>query len=353
MFGDTASYLKLGLSFPLPAEKIRAFAERVDVLYVVEEVESYLEDEIKCLGIKCIGKEKLPNMGELNPDIVRSAFFGTEPETVKGDQDMLVARPPVLCADCTHRGFFAMLRDSSLKQKVMIAGDIGCYGLGGADPLNAKDLCICMSSAPAIAHGAQKIFDSEREVVATIGDSTFFHTGIPSLIDMLYNHNRSNAILCVLDNRITGMTVQQENPFSGNTLQGMETLVISIEAVCHALGAENVRTVSPRDLTEVRKTLKWAYKTDGPVVIIVRWPCVLKKLDAEEQTQFNSEKILYVVNNDECTGCMSCINIGCPAISYDKEREVAVIDQEACIGCSACAQVCNLDAISPKELEHA
>ena len=354
VFGDTASYLKLGLTFPLPAEKIRAFAERVDVLYVVEEVEPYLENEIKRLGLACVGKEKLPNTGELNPDIVRSAFFGTEPEIVEGDADMLVGRPPVLCAGCPHRGFFAMLRDSTLKQKVMIAGDIGCYGLGGADPLNAKDLCICMGSAPAIAHGAQKIFDrfdSERKVVATVGDSTFFHTGIPALIDMLYN--RSNAILCVLDNRITGMTGQQENPGTGRTLQGMETPAISIEEVCRALGAENVRTVSPRELQEVRKTLKWAYKTEGPVVIVVRWPCVLKKLDAEEQAQFKSEKIPYVVNADECTGCMSCINIGCPAISFDKEQEIAAIDQEACIGCSVCAQVCNLDAIAPKELEHA
>lgn len=354
VFGDDASYLKLGFTHPLPQQKIKEFAARVETLYVIEELEPYLENELKRLGIACVGKDKIPNMYELNPDIVGKALLGVEAPVLAGEPAQVVPRPPVLCAGCPHRGFFTELRNSLKTQNVVIAGDIGCYGLGGADPLNAKDLCICMGAAPAIAHGAQKIFDkfdTDTRVVATIGDSTFFHTGIPALIDVLYN--RSRAIVCILDNRITGMTGQQENPGSGLTLQGDPTEELDIETVVRALGAKNVRVINPMKLSEVRDTLAWAYDLNEPSVIITRWPCVLKKLNDEEAALFKRSAATFQVVADECTGCKVCLDIGCPAISYDREREIVAINEASCIGCSVCGQVCDNDALVAKELEHA
>lgn len=354
VFGDEASYLKLGFTYPLPAEKILAFAARVETLYVIEELDPYLENELKRLGIACIGKDKIPNMYELNAEIVAKSLLGHENPVIDCDPGAVPPRPPLMCAGCPHRGFFAELSRAMKKQSVMIAGDIGCYGLGGADPLFAKDLCICMGSAPAIAHGAQKVFSKFGEktrVVATIGDSTFFHTGIPALIDVLYN--RSNAIVCILDNRITGMTGQQENPGSGYTLQGDPAPEIDIETVVRALGAAHVRTVNPMELKEVRSAIKTSLKLDEPSVIITKWPCVLKKLDAEEAALYKPKAAKYRILEAECTGCRSCVDIGCPAISYNRVNEKARIDEVACVGCSVCGQVCNLDAIVEREFEHA
>jgi indolepyruvate ferredoxin oxidoreductase alpha subunit len=346
VFGNTASYLKLGFTYPLPEKMIRDFASRVDTLYIIEELEPYIEDQIKQMGISCIGKEKIPNMYELNPDILAKSLLGVDSPVIDYDASVAPQRPPVLCAGCPHRGFFVELAKSAKKQKIMISGDIGCYGLGGAPPLNAKDLCICMGAAPSIAHGAQKIFSKfgdKTRVVATLGDSTFFHTGINSLIGTIYN--RSNTITCILDNRITGMTGQQENPGTGFTLQGEPTKMIDIETVVRALGIDHIRVVNPNKLQDVREALQWAYQLDEPSVIITKWPCIMKKLTQDEREEYKRDASGYMVIDDKCNGCRLCLNIGCPAISLDKKAKKARIDKNSCVACDVCGQVCNRSAI--------
>ena len=352
VFGNDASFLKLGFTYPLPLEKIRQFAARVTTLYVIEEVEPYLEDAIRRLGIGCVGKDKIPGISELDPTIVRTALKGTV--EVRQDPVPVPPRPPLLCAGCPHRGFFVELGKIVRKRHAMIAGDIGCYALGAAPPLDALETCICMGSAPSIAHGAQKMFAKFGEatrVVATLGDSTFFHTGMNSVLNLVYNN--SNAIVCVLDNRITGMTGQQEHPGTGMTLQGDVTTEIDIAAVVRAFGIKQVRTINPMDLREVRETLKWAFGLDEPSVIITKWPCRLKKLNAGERARYAHRFRRLAVRDDRCNGCRECLKIGCPAISFDRGMEKARVDAEACVGCEVCAQVCGSDALVDGELEHA
>lgn len=344
VFGDKASYLKLGFTFPVPLKKIRDFAAKVDTLYVIEELEPYLEEQIRQAGIRCIGKEKIPNMYELNPDIVASCLLGETRPVIKYDPSPVVPRPPVLCAGCPHRGFFFEL---AKKKNVVIAGDIGCYGLGGAEPLNAKDLCICMGAAPSIGHGAQKIFEKFGEdlrVVATIGDSTFFHTGINSLMDVAYNS--SKTITCILDNRITGMTGHQDHPGTGYTLQGKISKALDIAEVCRAIGVEHIRTVNPLKLGEVREALDWALSLDEPAVIITRWPCVLKKQSLQDKEEFGDYFAKCEIDREKCVGCKMCIKTGCPALRFDKETTKVNIDQVQCAGCEVCAQACPVKAIS-------
>lgn len=352
VFGGEASYLKLGFTYPLPVEKIRSFAARVKTLYVVEELEPYLEDEIRRLGIAVIGKDKVPGISELDPTIVGAALKGTE-ASVPEPIDVL-PRPPLLCAGCPHRGFFVELGKFARKHHAMVPGDIGCYALGAAPPLNALESCICMGSAPSIAHGAQKMFAKFGEatrVIGMIGDSTFFHTGMNSILNLAYN--KSNAIVCILDNRITGMTGQQENPGTGLTLQGEKSAEIDIADVVRAFGLTRVRTVNPMNLREVRETLKWAFALDEPSIIITKWPCRLKKLNASDSARYAHRYRHLQVRDDRCNGCRSCLKIGCPAISFDSARQKARVDETACVGCEVCAQVCGSDAFIDGELENA
>ena len=354
VFGDTASYLKLGFTHPLPKEKIRAFASKVKTLYVIEELEPYLEDQIKQLGIACIGKDKIPNMYELNPAIVAKSLLGIEDPVIHYDTNLAPPRPPVLCAGCPHRGFFYELGKIARRHDVIISGDIGCYALGGNDPLNALDLCICMGAAPSMAHGAQKVFNKfgdATRVVATIGDSTFFHTGIPSLMTTVFN--RSNTITCILDNRTTAMTGQQENPGSGATLQGDPTKNIDIEAVVRALGIDHVRVVNPMNLRKVQEALTWAYELDEPSVIITKWPCTLKKLDQAERNEYSHKASCMTIVDEDCAGCRVCLDVGCPALSFDPEINKARIDANTCNGCGVCAQVCSWRAVVDRELQDA
>lgn len=344
VFGSKASYLKLGFTYPLPLNKIKAFAAEVGILYVVEELEPYIEEQLHAAGIACIGKSKIPNYDELNPDIVAKALLGEERSLISYDQSVVVPRPPVLCAGCSHRSFFFEL---AKKKNIMISGDIGCYGLGGADPLNAKDLCICMGAAPSIGHGAQQVFNKFQEnmrVVAVVGDSTFFHTGLNSLMTAVYN--KSNTITCILDNRITGMTGHQENPGSGYTLQGDPTAIIDIPTLVRAMGVKHVRTINPMVLAEVKEAFDWALTIDEPSVIITRWPCVLKKLSDEDKAEFGNYKGLCVIAEDKCIGCRMCLKTGCPALQYNKETKKVKIDANQCIGCKTCLQVCPVKAIS-------
>ena len=246
VFGEAASYLKLGFTFPLPINKIRDFAAAVETLYVVEELEPFIEEQLQAAGIACIGKAKVPGIGELTPDIIAKALKGETIPLVEADPSQVVARPPLLCAGCPHRGFFYEL--SKIKN-LMITGDIGCYSLGGNEPLNAKDTCICMGASVSMGHGVQKISDrlgDATKVVAVIGDSTFFHSGMTSLLHVAYN--RSNTVSVIMDNRITGMTGHQENPGTGFTLQGMPTKIADIPAIVKALGIDAIRVVNPLDL---------------------------------------------------------------------------------------------------------
>lgn len=343
VFGDNASYLKLGMTFPLPKQKIREFAEQVDKLYVIEELEPYLETEIKAMGIKVIGKELIPNVGELNPDIIREALLGEKKEIIEMNGEKIVSRPPTMCAGCPHRGLFYVL---SKKKNVVITGDIGCYTLGSAPPLEAMDTCICMGASVSAGHGFSKAYEvngKEAKVFGVIGDSTFFHSGVTGLIDIVYN--KGNAATIILDNRITGMTGHQENPGTGYTLMGEVTEQIDLVKLCEAIGVKHIEVINPLDLEETEKAIDKAINTDEPVVIITKWPCVLKKSPKEEIEEYGlDQRKICTVESDKCKQCKLCLKVGCPAISF-KEGVGAIIDDTMCVGCDVCLQVCPFNAI--------
>jgi indolepyruvate ferredoxin oxidoreductase alpha subunit len=345
VFGNTVSYLKLGFTQPLPDEKISEFCSKVEKVYVIEENDPYIEDRVKILGFKCIGKGVLPPFGEMLPEIIRKAVLGQTLPTVEYDEKEVVSRPPTLCAGCPHRGFFYEL---GKRKNVLISGDIGCYSLAYAEPYNAMDQSICMGASISAGHGAQKVFNmqegNEMRVVSVLGDSTFFHSGITSLIDVIYN--KSNTVNVILDNRITGMTGHQENPGSGYTLQEEKTTEINIEAVVRALGFTNVTVINPNNLAAVRNSLNLALSLDEPSVIITRWPCALKRFSPEDKEEFAgafTEK--FSVDSEKCIGCKACIRTGCPAISFDKDSKKSKINSAACLGCTVCSQVCPVKAI--------
>jgi indolepyruvate ferredoxin oxidoreductase alpha subunit len=343
VFGDDVSYLKLGFTYPLPMEKIKEFADAVETLYVIEELEPFIEEHLQIAGIKCIGKELIPRVGELNPDIIAKAILGVERKTVAISDDKMVRRPPTLCAGCPHRGLFFEL---AKRKDIMVTGDIGCYTLGFAEPLNTIDTVICMGASISMGHGAYKAFERnniDKKVVTVIGDSTFFHTGINSLITTAFN--KSNTVNIILDNRTTGMTGHQENPGTGYTLQGDVTEAINIPTLVKALGISHVVTVNPLKLDEVSKALNVAFEFDGPSVIVTRWPCALKKFTDLDKKEFDVQRKLYKVNPEECRGCKLCIKTGCPALEFDIKSNKAIIDENMCVGCSVCAQACPFDAI--------
>lgn len=345
--GDSASYLKLGFTYPLPIEKIKAFAAKVDTLYVVEELDPFMEEIIHEAGISCHGKDVIPKIDELNPNIVATGILNQKAEGVQVPDTLFVPRPPALCAGCPHRGFFYEL--AKRKDTVMV-GDIGCYALGGAAPLSAKDLAVCMGSAFAVSHGLCHGFamsGQKKRVVGVMGDSTFFHTGINSLTEVAYN--QSPSICVILDNRITGMTGHQENPGTGYTIKGEPTTLIDIETVVRALGITNVRTVNPLDLKAMKETLDWAFAIeDAPSVIITKWPCVLKKFSKEDKEEFDLNRTPCVVDAEACIGCKKCLTTGCPALRFDKETKKSSIVQADCVGCTVCMQVCPVQAIARK-----
>lgn len=343
VFGDNASYFKCGMTSPMPLESIKKFAAKVKKLYVVEELEPYMEDLMRAAGIECVGKALIPIEGELNPDIVRKSLTGEVTPTLEYDKSVVPGRPPMLCAGCPHVGLFYEL--GKIKDVIAI-GDIGCYALSGNPPLNAKDFALCMGSGFSMAHGAAKImekFGDKKKIVGVVGDSTFFHTGMNSMLDAVYNH--SNVTLIVVDNRITGMTGHQENPGSGYTITGEHAYPADIEGVARAFGMTDIHKVNPMDLEATRKALKEAIAFEGPSLVITRYPCALKKRSPEDIAEFGTEKAKYAVNHDDCIGCKSCLRLGCPAISFDGGAKKADIDRVACAGCGVCAQVCPKKAI--------
>lgn len=344
VFGDKASYFKVGFTFPLPIERIREFANKVETLYVIEELEPFIEEQIKAAGIQCIGKEKIPNIWELNPEIIEKGIFGREKPVIDYDKSIIANRPPTLCAGCPHRGFFYGL---SKRKDTIITGDIGCYTLGGADPLGAMDTTICMGASISLGHGMERLIDKysdDKRVVSVIGDSTFFHSGMTGLLNVVYN--KSNTITCILDNRVTGMTGHQDNPGTGFTLQGDPTDMADISKIVKSLGVKHVKAVNPLKLDELNEAFDWAYKLDEPSVIISRWPCALKKLSEYDVEEFGNAKGVCEIDQDTCIGCKMCVNTGCPAISFDKEIKKSKIDPIQCVGCQLCMQVCPTKAIS-------
>lgn len=332
-FGDDMNILKLTMTYPLPEKLIKDFYEKVDELYIVEEVEPYLETQIKALGLNIKGKEVMPHIGELSPSIIKEGITGIKKEIPHKGYDSLPIRPPIMCAGCTHRGVYHVIK----KLNAVTTGDIGCYSLGLVPPLSALDSLVCMGAGVSMAHGFQKVYEDnnikDKPVIGVIGDSTFLHSGVTSLMNIAYNE--SNPTIVILDNRTTAMTGHQPHYSVGKNAKGNDAPQIEIEGLCKALGIENVFTVDAYDLDEVEKALRKSINLkDKPAVVIARRPCVLLK-DTKPMGQ-------YIVNKDDCALCNICLEIGCPSIQV-KEEEI-IID-ESCIGCSVCSQVCAFDAI--------
>jgi indolepyruvate ferredoxin oxidoreductase alpha subunit len=349
-----ASILKLGFIYPLPEKAIREFASHFHRLYVVEELEPYLEEALKAMGLDVVGKSRVPRVGELNPGLVGESLAELiEMDTgIKGggwtpppqhasipEEKDLPSRPPVMCPGCPHRGLFYALS----RCKAVVSSDIGCYTLSVLPPLEGLECQVCMGASVGMALGMQKAFSSSQvnadkagKVVGVLGDSTFIHGGITGLIDMVYN--RTNAIIIILDNRTTAMTGFQDHPGTGKTLMGEETHALDLEELCRAVGVDAVRVVDPWDLEECERVIGEELSSERNSVIISRRPCVLLE---------RGERAGYRVVEEECTACKRCLRLGCPAVVM--RGEAAFIDEELCAGCSVCAQVCRPEAIRKVE----
>jgi indolepyruvate ferredoxin oxidoreductase alpha subunit len=328
-----ASVLKLGFTNPLPVELVRKFAGMVKTLYVIEELEPIIETHVRSLGIKARGKPEEYRCGELSPSIVRSFMLGTKaPEMSKAAK----SRPPTLCAGCPHRGVFYTLN----RLKLITTGDIGCYTLGVAPPLNSIDTCVDMGASICHAAGASHVISKERQkgMVAVIGDSTFIHSGITSLIDAVYN--KANMTLLLLDNRTTAMTGGQQHPGTGKTIRGEETHELDLAQMVKACGVKSVRVVDPYDLKETREAIEAAVSEEGVSVVMTQQPCRL--IDR------STWKEPYAIDEEKCKVCGACLSLGCPAIvnrSTETAKKAPEINAMLCIGCGLCAQVCKFEAV--------
>ena len=353
IFGNTATYLHLGFTNPLPEKILDDFAQLVDEIYVVEENDPYLLNWVRSMGHSGKVKTVFPTSGELTPDVLRKALGKSGPPAASQGVEGLLDRPPTLCAGCPHRGFFYEL--SKIKN-VCITGDIGCYTLGFTEPYNAMDSCICMGGAFSVGHGFAKamgLVGGTMRTVGILGDSTFFHMGINSLIEVVYNN--SKTVCVILDNRITAMTGGQQHPGTGRTAKGKPATAMDIAAIVRAIGIELVIEVNPNDLKAVRAALAEALAFDGPSVVLTRWPCVLKRMDDEERALYGNPFTKRYQVNENCIGCKLCIKCGCPAISMKSEaceRAKSVINTVQCMGCDVCAQICPKNAIVETEVVH-
>ena len=332
--GDTYPVLKLGMVWPLPERKITEFAKSVDLLVVVEELDSFIENYCRSLGLACAGKANFPCIGELSQNAVAAQLTHEDRAGVKLDE-AIPPRPPVMCAGCPHRGLFYTLK----KNNLTVLGDIGCYTLGAVAPLGAMDSTICMGASVSGLHGFNKVGggESEGRTVAVIGDSTFMHSGVTGLINMAYNE--SNSTVIILDNSITGMTGHQQNPTTGYNLKGDPCAKIDLESLCRAVGIHRVRVVDPYDLAACDAAVKEELAAAEPSVIISRRPCALLK--------YVKHPGPIASDPDKCVGCRSCMRIGCPAISIADGK--AVIDNTLCTGCGVCTQLCKFDALGGKK----
>jgi len=334
-----ASFLKLGMVYPLPEKLIREFAARVEYLYVIEELEPFIEDGCRRMGLEVKGKELLPVIGEYSATLIRERVLGQKREKFNSIEENIPARPPVMCPGCPHRGLFYVLR----KLKLTVTGDIGCYTLGAQPPLDSIDTCVCMGASVGMAHGIEKARGREaaRKTVAVIGDSTFIHSGITGLIDIVYNKGTSTVI--ILDNSTTGMTGHQDNPATGITIRGERTRQVDLVKLCQAVGVDRVRVCDPFDLDETEKIIREEVAADEPSVIISQRPCALLK-----NVRF---KGALRIDTDKCARCRMCMRLGCPAI-VDRGTHIEV-DPALCVGCDLCTKVCRFNAFERRGGENA
>ena len=334
VMGDDASILKLGMIWPLPEQKIRDFAVKVERLIVIEELDPFIEEHCKMLGLKVEGKSIFPVLGEFSQNLVAEKL-GRPVDAGKKLDEPIPERPPVMCPGCPHRGLFHILA----KNKCTVMGDIGCYTLGAAPPLSSIDCCTCMGGSVSSIHGFNKAMgpEGEKKTVAVIGDSTFMHSGMTGLANIAYN--QSNSTVIILDNSITGMTGHQQNPTTGYNIKGEPAGKVDLEALCRAMGIRRVVVVDPYDLDACNQAVKEELAAEEPSVIISRRPCVLLKSVKPEPA--------LRVSADKCIGCKSCMKIGCPAISFRDGK--AVIDHTTCVGCGVCQQLCPVSAIEKPE----
>ncbi|MHB8138327.1 MAG: indolepyruvate ferredoxin oxidoreductase subunit alpha [Smithellaceae bacterium] len=337
------SYLKLGMVYPLPEKLIRDFAAKVKKIYVVEELDPFLEEQIKAMGITVIGKKIFPYTNEFNPGIIKNAIL-SEQDTASPYTESLAQRPPNLCPGCPHRGLFYALK----KSKAYVHGDIGCYTLSYLKPLEGLHSCICMGASIGMAHGMSKALKEKGKgkVVGVIGDSTFLHSGITPLMNMAYNN--SDALIIILDNSTTAMTGMQEHPGTGFTLMGKPAKKVNLKVLVSALGIENIRVIDPINIKDTQNAIKEELASSGPSVIISERPCVLfKRAGLKPQPPLR-------VDPDKCEGCKSCLNLNCPPISWkkgitkegSKRKGISFIDPTLCNGCGLCDQICKFGAIS-------
>jgi indolepyruvate ferredoxin oxidoreductase alpha subunit len=324
-----ASVLKLGMINPLPRKLIQEFAAKVEKLYIVEELEPIIEQQVKSWGVKAIGKEILTVQGEYSANMLRKAIGGQAVALEKAEK--VPARPPVLCPGCPHRSTFSVLN----KLKLHAAGDIGCYTLGALAPQSVIDEIVCMGASISTMHGIEKARGREfsREWVAVIGDSTFLHTGINSLMNMVYNKAKSTVV--ILDNSTTGMTGHQDHPATGKTLMGETTYMMNIPALCKAMGINYVVEVNPFDLKDMEVAVKDAVSKDEIAVIIAKSPCIM--LDKRK-------RLAYFVQTEQCKKCGMCLKPGCPAMRKNADG-TAKIDETLCNGCGLCKSLCKFGAI--------
>lgn len=329
-----ASVLKLGMVHPLPKKLIQEFAAKVDKLYIFEELEPVIEEQVRSWGIPCIGKEDFTRQGEYSANLLRETVLG---EKIQGEAYRdLPARPPILCPGCPHRSTFSVLN----KLKLHAAGDIGCYTLGAVAPLNVIDTTLCMGSSISSLHGMEMAKGREyiKDWVAVIGDSTFMHTGVNSLMNMVYNQGTGTVI--IMDNSTTGMTGHQDHAATGKTLQGEEVPAISIYHLCKAIGVKNVVEVDAFDITAMEKTIREEVAKDEVSVIIACAPCALLK-----DQKFPNK---CVADSDKCKKCGMCLKPGCPALTKKDDGTIS-IDDTMCNGCGLCRQLCKFDAIRLEE----
>ncbi|MBQ4087444.1 MAG: indolepyruvate ferredoxin oxidoreductase subunit alpha [Clostridia bacterium] len=326
-----ASILKLGMVWPLPEKLIRDFASKVKKCYVIEELDPFLEKQIKAMGIEVIGKDILPLEGEYTAAMLKDKILGIAPKEMASADEPVPVRPPVMCPGCSHRGVFYVLSKLGLH----VSGDIGCYSLGSAAPLFAMDSIICMGASISAAHGMEKAAgrDFAKKTVAVLGDSTFIHSGITGLIDVVYNKGTSTVI--ILDNSITGMTGHQQNPSTGFTIKGEPTRQVDLVKLAEAVGVDRVTVVDPFDVEKFEKVVKEEIAADEPSVIIAQRPCALLKKAGYTGT--------YRINPEKCKNCKICMKLGCPAISITENGPV--INETLCVGCGLCPNVCKFGAI--------
>ena len=328
--GDKVNYLKLGMIYPMPTKLIQDFASKCDKVYVIEELDPFIEEHCKNIGVNVLGKECFTLLGEYTPSMIKKAVLNEDAAEFNSIEENIPVRPPVMCAGCPHRGTFYVLK----KLGLTVSGDIGCYTLGATPPLQSLDTTICMGASVSAAHGMAKVRGAEfnKKLVSVIGDSTFMHSGITGLVDIVYN--KGNNTVIILDNSITGMTGHQDNPTTGYTIRKEPTKQVNLIALCKSIGIEHIVVADPFDIKNFEKVVKEETEREEPSVIIAQRPCALLKT------------VKYTGHckiTDNCKKCKMCMKLGCPAISLDGDS--VKIDTTQCNGCGLCVNVCPFDAI--------